>query len=135
MFCKYDLKVCDNGISAVITFWTLSIVLSLCKTCPEIGSSSIDWTQLSRSYLKTDTESSLRNVVLEDKQDDVLGKGKAMDNDQKRTKFNVHFALVKLTTLSYQFTRRVIKLTVVIIGGYHYYLLRTKFYRIFFSQG
>jgi hypothetical protein len=28
--------------------------------------------------------------------------------------------------LSYQFTSRVIKLTVVIIGGYHYYQLRTK---------
>jgi hypothetical protein len=36
--------------------------------------------------------------------------------------------------LSYQFSRKVIKLTVVIIGGYHYYQLRTKFYRIFFSE-
>jgi hypothetical protein len=31
--------------------------------CPEIGTSSIDWTQLSKFYLKKDTESSLRNVV------------------------------------------------------------------------
>jgi hypothetical protein len=31
--------------------------------CPEIGTSSIDWTQLSRSYLKTETESGLRNVA------------------------------------------------------------------------
>jgi hypothetical protein len=30
---------------------------------PEIGSSSIDWTQLSRFYLKTETESSIRNTV------------------------------------------------------------------------
>jgi hypothetical protein len=30
---------------------------------PEIGTSSIDWAQLSRFYLKTETESSLRNVV------------------------------------------------------------------------
>jgi hypothetical protein len=31
--------------------------------CPEIGTSSIDWVQLSRFYLKTEIESSLRNVV------------------------------------------------------------------------
>jgi hypothetical protein len=30
---------------------------------PEIGTSSIDWAQLSRFYLKTETEFSLRNVV------------------------------------------------------------------------
>jgi hypothetical protein len=67
-------------IIQVLCFWTLSIVLS----CPvyfskhnvsetgfwaqtielvPIGTSSIDWTQLSRSYLKTEKESSLRNVV------------------------------------------------------------------------
>jgi hypothetical protein len=34
-----------------------------------------------------------------------------------------------------QFTRRVIKLTVVIIVGYHCYQRRTKFYPIFFSKG
>jgi hypothetical protein len=31
---------------------------------PEIGASSIHWIQLSRFYLKTETESSLRNVVV-----------------------------------------------------------------------
>jgi hypothetical protein len=31
--------------------------------CPEIETSSIDWAQLSRFYLKTETESSLRNVL------------------------------------------------------------------------
>jgi hypothetical protein len=31
--------------------------------CPEIWTSSIDWAQLSRLYLKMETESSLRNVV------------------------------------------------------------------------
>jgi hypothetical protein len=31
--------------------------------CPEIGTSSIDWVQLSRFHLKTETESSLRNAV------------------------------------------------------------------------
>jgi hypothetical protein len=35
----------------------------------------------------------------------------------------------------YQFTRRVIKLTVVIIVGYHSYQLHTKFYTTSFSQG
>jgi hypothetical protein len=33
-------------------------------TSPEIGISSIDWSQLNRFYLKTETESSLRNVVI-----------------------------------------------------------------------
>jgi hypothetical protein len=61
--------------STNIMFWALSIVLSLSKTppClffktqrfgpPEIGTSSIDWAQQSRFYLKTETESSIRNVV------------------------------------------------------------------------
>jgi hypothetical protein len=30
---------------------------------PEIGTSSIDWAQLSTFYVKTERESSLRNVV------------------------------------------------------------------------
>jgi hypothetical protein len=34
-----------------------------CCWCPEIGTSSIDWAQLSRFHLKTETESSLRNAV------------------------------------------------------------------------
>jgi hypothetical protein len=37
--------------------------------------------------------------------------------------------------LLYQFTKRAIKLTVVIIVGYHSSHLHTKFYPIFFSQG
>jgi hypothetical protein len=36
--------------------------------------------------------------------------------------------------LLYQFTKRVIKLTVIIIVGYHCYLLNTKFYQMS-SQG
>jgi hypothetical protein len=32
-------------------------------TCPKIGTNSINWAQLSRFYLKTETETSLRNVV------------------------------------------------------------------------
>jgi hypothetical protein len=39
-----------------------------------------------------------------------------------------------MTLLLYQFTRMAIELTVVIIVGYHYYQLHTKFYPIFFSQ-
>jgi hypothetical protein len=38
-------------------------------------------------------------------------------------------------SIIYQFTKRVIKLTVIIIVGYHCYQLHTKFYRIFSSQG
>jgi hypothetical protein len=37
--------------------------------------------------------------------------------------------------LLYQFAKRVIKLTVIIIVEYHYYQLHTKFYEISFSQG
>jgi hypothetical protein len=37
--------------------------------------------------------------------------------------------------LLYLFTRRIIKLTVVIIVGYHCHQLHTKFYPISFSQG
>jgi hypothetical protein len=36
--------------------------------------------------------------------------------------------------LFYQFTKRVIKLVVIIIVGYHYQL-HTKFYQLSFSQG
>jgi hypothetical protein len=51
----------------MLCFWTLSIVLSLSKShpvclskhvSPEIGTSSIDWAQLSRFYLKTETTQS-----------------------------------------------------------------------------
>jgi hypothetical protein len=37
--------------------------------------------------------------------------------------------------LLYQFTKRVIKLTVIIIVGHHWYQHHTKFYRISSSQG
>jgi hypothetical protein len=43
---------------------------------PEIGTSSIERAQLSRFHLKTETESSLRNVVF-------LNKNRTMDNVQK----------------------------------------------------
>jgi hypothetical protein len=52
--------------------------------CPEIGTSSIDWAQLSRFYLKTETEYSLRNVVLWKINKTVfLDKDRTMDNVQK----------------------------------------------------
>jgi hypothetical protein len=53
--------------------------------CPEIGTSSIDWAQLSRFYLKTETETSLRIVVLKYsyKQDGVSDKNRTIDNVQK----------------------------------------------------
>jgi hypothetical protein len=44
-------------------YWILS---------PEVGTSSINWAQLSRFYLKTETEMSLRNAVLKHKQDGVF---------------------------------------------------------------
>jgi hypothetical protein len=42
--------------------WFIYSILCWCR-CPEIRSSSIDWAQLSRFYLKTETEFSLRNAV------------------------------------------------------------------------
>jgi hypothetical protein len=39
------------------------------------------------------------------------------------------------SVLMYQFTKKVIKLTVIIIVGYHCYQLHTKFYRISSSKG
>jgi hypothetical protein len=39
---------------------------------PEIRTCSIDWAQLSRFCLKTETVSSLRNVVLKNKEDGVF---------------------------------------------------------------
>jgi hypothetical protein len=49
-----------------------------------IGTSSIDWAQLSRFYLNTETESSLRNVVFWSTNRAVfLDKKRKMDNVQK----------------------------------------------------
>jgi hypothetical protein len=47
----------------------------------EIGTSSIDWAQQSRYYLRTETDSSLRNVVF------LIEIG-TMDNVQKEVYFN-----------------------------------------------
>jgi hypothetical protein len=44
--------------------------------CPEIGTNTISLAQLSRFYLKTETESSLQNVVF-------LNKNRMVDNVQK----------------------------------------------------
>jgi hypothetical protein len=41
---------------------------------PKIGTSSIDWAQLSRFYLKTDTEPRLLDAVLKHKQVSVFRK-------------------------------------------------------------
>jgi hypothetical protein len=46
-----------------------------------------------------------------------------------------NFLISGRSLLLYQFTRRAIKLTVVIIMGYHCYQLHTKFYPVSFSQG
>jgi hypothetical protein len=47
-------------VCAMLGLYTLSCVGA---DVPEIGTSFIDWAQLSRFYLKTETECSLRNVV------------------------------------------------------------------------
>jgi hypothetical protein len=57
--------------------WILSPSSGKTYSGPEIGASSIYWIQLSRFYLRTETESSLRNVVF------FLKMDKTMDNVQK----------------------------------------------------
>jgi hypothetical protein len=56
----------------ILCFWTLSIILFLFKNetfwrldsgSPEVGTNSVDWVQLSRFYLKTETDSSRQNAV------------------------------------------------------------------------
>jgi hypothetical protein len=55
-----------------------------CKMGPEIGTSSIDWAQLSGFYLKTEAESSIRNVVFCNMNIMVfLDKDRTTDNVQK----------------------------------------------------
>jgi hypothetical protein len=60
----------NSSLIQLLCFWALSIVLVLFKTqrpylltCPEMWTSSIDWGQLSRFHMKTETQPSLRNVV------------------------------------------------------------------------
>jgi hypothetical protein len=89
-------------IVRILCCWTSSIVLSLSKNIvlfisqnttfrrldsvsgPEIGTSSIDWAQLSRFYLKTETGCSLRNVVFwKINRTLFLDKDRLMDNVQQ----------------------------------------------------
>jgi hypothetical protein len=86
-----DLKVCNDGsLVQILRFWTLSIVSSLSKDpvlfiFQEIGTSSIDWTQLSRFLPEDgDTIQFPKRCVLKCKQEDILNKDKMMDNVQKR---------------------------------------------------
>jgi hypothetical protein len=51
--------------------------------CLEIGTSSIDSAQLSRFYLKTETESSFGNVFRKINRTVCLDKDRITDNDQK----------------------------------------------------
>jgi hypothetical protein len=53
------------------------------RRCPEIGTSSIDWAQQSRFFLKMETIQSPKHCVLKNKQDGGLDKDKMMDNVQK----------------------------------------------------
>jgi hypothetical protein len=55
-----------------------------------MGSSSIDWAQLNRFCLKTDTEFSLRNVVFKYKHDSVLDENRTMVNMQKLFHLTLH---------------------------------------------
>jgi hypothetical protein len=59
-------------------------------------------------------------------------------HDRENLKSYINFTWNKeevRNLLLYQFTRRVIKLTAIIVVGYHCYQLHTKLYRTLFSQG
>jgi hypothetical protein len=93
-------------------------VFGLCVTswrwnrCPEIRTSSIDWAHLSRLYLKTETESTLRNVVFWKINRTVfLDKERTMDNVQKH---NICTNVPSSQTFTSCFPRRCLKMT----GGY-----------------
>jgi hypothetical protein len=58
MFLMFVLTLADGLCCA----WLVYPILFGCR-CPETGTSSIDWAQMSRFFLKTETESSLRNAV------------------------------------------------------------------------
>jgi hypothetical protein len=60
----YDILCKDPMSKTGMKIWKL-----LQKKSLETGTSSTDWDQLSMFYLKTETESSLRNVVLNKKQE------------------------------------------------------------------
>jgi hypothetical protein len=82
---------CNLLVSLIqkLCFWTISIVLLTFKTqrfgnwilSPSLGPERGG--QLRRFYLKTETESSLRNFVFKYKQNRVLDKNRKMDNAQK----------------------------------------------------
>jgi hypothetical protein len=86
------LKVCDVGtLLQILCFWTLSIVLFIFQNATfrrpdsvsDFRTSSMNWAQLSRFYLKTETESSLRNVMFWKINRTVfLDKDRTMDNVQ-----------------------------------------------------
>jgi hypothetical protein len=58
--------------------WFLHRILCWCR-CPEVWASSIEWAQLSRFHLKTESESNLWNTV--------LNKKRRMHNAQKHNSF------------------------------------------------
>jgi hypothetical protein len=73
--------LCGDSLMILMFVPTLADSFILCliynpilRWCSEIGTSSIDWAQLSRFHLKTETESSLWNV---------FNKNRTMDNVQK----------------------------------------------------
>jgi hypothetical protein len=91
-YCLYRYYVSGHYPSSCLYLQALSCLY--CKTqrfgdwilspSPETGTSSIDWAQLSRFYLKAVTEPSLRNVVLCNINRTVsVDKNRTMDNVQK----------------------------------------------------
>jgi hypothetical protein len=91
---KKDLTIPLNEVSSAFQYcsdWKkgsrkreTSVRITILNLGPEIGTSSVDWAQLSGFYLKTEAESSLRNLVFWNINRTVfLDKNRTMDNVQK----------------------------------------------------
>jgi hypothetical protein len=85
---KIQTSISKKLVKSFTTTITLSVTLcgifrknKMMDFGPERGTSSTDWAQLSRCHLKTETESSLRNVV------GFFRKNKTMDNVQLQKRF------------------------------------------------
>jgi hypothetical protein len=60
-----DFNIFNVSLTLVNVLFSASFVylILFCCSCAKVGTSSIDWDQLSRSHLKMETESIIRNVV------------------------------------------------------------------------
>jgi hypothetical protein len=86
---------CDQDRKKVLLWIGRTYISDVTLKEVPIGTSSIDWDQPSRSYLKTETESSLHNVVFW-KINRMVFKDKMMDNVQKQYLYLKSFSISRI---------------------------------------